>query len=585
MQYIGKEFGASEFTEQELGAAVQRMESKLDSSDNDVTVSQAEVEVHLRSLLQGRKVADWVSHSLSLPQYADAFRDNSITALDFPLLVLDGGTTLQSDLKVTSQLHRLQLTRAIKRVMLGLGEPPSAPRQLTCQCTACGAVTLSWQAPSQLGHPAMHKYRLARSSSSESAADMASWDAIFDEIDPADISVSNLHVQAGRYQYRLTAWNSYGWSLPVQASNCTVPAAACQNAPPHPLEGQAPLTGIFISILSVVAIGLGAAYLGSQLKGQLSGPAGKGLVSEPITQPANEPPAAAAQLGIPMQPATQPVTRPEWAEATHTLDASPEPLQQADPSRSLDHALETPTDSSVPTSVRKSMSCSHLTGHALQQDRASLQPVYRSLHSLPSAMRAPTEASDAAHEASHVLDQDHRAPLANRPFGLETSPSKQELWLRNPNSYTSLHLDPHQDVEEMDAADLSDIPSANRNGCAFPRCNVRFYGLGLKTMKHTLQKHYCCRCQNLFCHHHTQYSPHGSLGSCGLDSKCICVMCWQEIPPSRQELLNRHNKLHQSSPASKKDKSAEKRSNVPDRAMRRFVRAGEQGRARKSLEG
>ena len=86
-------------------------------------------------------------------------------------------------------------------------------------------------------------------------------------------------------------------------------------------------------------------------------------------------------------------------------------------------------------------------------------------------------------------------------------------------------------------ADFEETPSANRNGCAYPKCEVRFYGLGLKTMKHALQKHYCCRCQNLFCHHHTQFSPHGSLGSCGLDSKCICVLCWQEIPASRQVSL------------------------------------------------
>ena len=87
---------------------------------------------------------------------------------------------------------------------------------------------------------------------------------------------------------------------------------------------------------------------------------------------------------------------------------------------------------------------------------------------------------------------------------------------------------------ERDAAEMYEPQTINRNGCAYPGCGVRFFGLGLKVMKHTLQKHYCSRCQNLFCHHHTQYSPHGSLGSCGLDSKCICLLCWQEIPPSRQ---------------------------------------------------
>ena len=74
-------------------------------------------------------------------------------------------------------------------------------------------------------------------------------------------------VQAGRYQYRLTAWNSYGWSPPAQASNCTVPAGACPSAQPHPLQAQPALTGILIALVSVMAIGLGAAYLGFQMKG------------------------------------------------------------------------------------------------------------------------------------------------------------------------------------------------------------------------------------------------------------------------------------------------------------------------------
>lgn len=52
LQYVGTEFGDSEYTEQELEAAVRRMETKLDSSDVDATISQAEVEAHLRNLMQ-----------------------------------------------------------------------------------------------------------------------------------------------------------------------------------------------------------------------------------------------------------------------------------------------------------------------------------------------------------------------------------------------------------------------------------------------------------------------------------------------------------------------------------------------------
>ena len=63
MQYIGKEFGDAEYPAKELEAAVQRMESKLDSSDTDETVSQAEVEAHLRNLMQARHCAGQISCS------------------------------------------------------------------------------------------------------------------------------------------------------------------------------------------------------------------------------------------------------------------------------------------------------------------------------------------------------------------------------------------------------------------------------------------------------------------------------------------------------------------------------------------
>lgn len=50
-----------------------------------------------------------MAEGLNLPQYTPAFRRNSITALDFPLLVSDGGATLAADLGVASKLHQQQV--------------------------------------------------------------------------------------------------------------------------------------------------------------------------------------------------------------------------------------------------------------------------------------------------------------------------------------------------------------------------------------------------------------------------------------------------------------------------------------------
>lgn len=113
MRYIGDSFGA-ELPEQERRLAVQQMSQNLDGSDFGVTVSKAEVEQHLRTLmkvrpsharppfkgfawavsgtrceppalnrtisgLQGNRVAEWVKHAVGLAQYVESFRSNSIT--------------------------------------------------------------------------------------------------------------------------------------------------------------------------------------------------------------------------------------------------------------------------------------------------------------------------------------------------------------------------------------------------------------------------------------------------------------------------------------------------------------------------
>ena len=65
-------------------------------------------------------------------------------------------------LQVASKLHQQQLTRAIKRVILGLGAAPSAPRNLRCRPVSCAAVACAWDPPAEPGHPPFHKLKLER---------------------------------------------------------------------------------------------------------------------------------------------------------------------------------------------------------------------------------------------------------------------------------------------------------------------------------------------------------------------------------------------------------------------------------------
>ncbi|PRW56551.1 type III [Chlorella sorokiniana] len=115
-----------------VAAAAQHSQQALDGADAGGTVSKAELAAHLRALLQDHRVVDWVEHGLGLPQYAAAFKRNAVTALDFPLLLSDGGATLAADLGVTSRLHQQQILRGLKRLVLGLGQLPAPPQQLEC---------------------------------------------------------------------------------------------------------------------------------------------------------------------------------------------------------------------------------------------------------------------------------------------------------------------------------------------------------------------------------------------------------------------------------------------------------------------
>ena len=45
------------------------------------------------------------------------------------MIMMYGGSALQ----ISSKLHRQQLVRAMKRVILGLGAVPSSPRDLQCR--------------------------------------------------------------------------------------------------------------------------------------------------------------------------------------------------------------------------------------------------------------------------------------------------------------------------------------------------------------------------------------------------------------------------------------------------------------------
>lgn len=145
----------------------------------------------------------------------------------------------------------LQILRGLKRLILGLGELPSPPRQLECAPANKTTLRLSWAAPQAAGHPAFHKYVLSRqrvtpgTGSSRAAAasplggscaaDGAEerWEEVATP-DDEDSMWFDAPPAKGSYRYRLTAWSAYGHSAHAHTPvACAV--RAVQRQPPPPL--------------------------------------------------------------------------------------------------------------------------------------------------------------------------------------------------------------------------------------------------------------------------------------------------------------------------------------------------------------
>lgn len=80
--------------------------------------------------------------------------------------------------------------RAIQRMILGLGLPPSAPRDLLGKPLTCDSIAVSWQVPLQLGSPHMHKYKLERRRAEESK-----WVTANGDLDDGDESWTDTGLQ------------------------------------------------------------------------------------------------------------------------------------------------------------------------------------------------------------------------------------------------------------------------------------------------------------------------------------------------------------------------------------------------------
>ena len=76
--------------------------------------------------------------------------------------------------------------------------------------TQCNAIALSWQAPSSLGQPSLHKYKLERLKLSQEGKPLASWELVSEDLDDETHSYSDTGVQASLVLFLGCVERSFG---------------------------------------------------------------------------------------------------------------------------------------------------------------------------------------------------------------------------------------------------------------------------------------------------------------------------------------------------------------------------------------
>ncbi|CAL5222738.1 g5145 [Coccomyxa viridis] len=496
------------------------MQANVDGADQGDTISENELQRHLQSLMKGHRVTEWVADAIGLPQYVPVFKDNLITVLDFPLLVNDGGASLKSDLGITSKLHRQQLVRAIKRVILGLGAVPGMPQDLQCKQAPGGGLEITWQPPKTAGHPPFHKYKLQRTSDPDG---LSEWRSVNRQVDVEATSWLDRKLQEGSYRYRLTAWNAYGWSEDALSPVCLVNASSgvggtgvssaedeLHEQPEKADRGGMRLWGMLaLSVLTVTVVGAVAHWKGQR---------------DAMTRH----PGSSASLSS-LDAATRDDSR---AVQTPDPDRRERIFWKTDSGRSVGSEGDAagrrvqfaPIDSGLSDSHRQSF------GDLAGLDRPAGLPPLRV-------------------DSGKRLAFSNPQPTAFPSHGLNGGEAVEQ-WLDGPSSSRlARNLSDRSTGQDSGAGPLSDddMPETpagvDRWQCGQAGCHRRFGRYSLRDMRHAMQRHFCCVCQRVFCHHHTAYSPHGPFGSCGMESQCICDGCFATLPRATQERLKKTNKL------------------------------------------
>lgn len=606
--YVGSSVGGNDFDEaSEIAAAAASTTALIDGGDQGSTISEEELMTHItratNHLLTPNRVARWVRFGLSLPQYSDAFSDNAVTALDFPVLVADHGAVLRDELGVKSGLHHGKILRALKRQILGLGAPPGAPTNVRAVAVNATAVAVQWRAPAALGTPPVHAYVLQRR-----AGDDPKWqvDAVLDaeelahvsrvaETAEANASLENESLAGSRLknknvrrvwnpdgqptqptrlrQYRVVAWGAHGssgYSDPSEVVDVDAAGADSRRS-----LGDFPNArrrrGLFLKGVDAIeedpslTLNLSASSVPATLwRAAASSLLIAGVIARFVFGAASFLGVPGALSGVALRKAADALGRGGTRGFFRLLKKDGAgPAARAGPGGSPavpgtpaaggargDGARRVPSGEITPERASGS------TPGALPGSGVS-PPAYaaeearsRSRRSamFEDAMAAAVAAGVAGSAASGPTPpaSGARADAADADASSEESAERgAPLGAAFAAHSRNVSGDGSDEPPRLADATAPFSSAAKKKGrCCVAGCAKRWdKWMSTSGFRMKPAKHYCGLCQRAYCVAHTATSPHGAKGRCDPESKCVCVVCYQSLDEHARFALEATNKL------------------------------------------
>lgn len=465
---------------------------KLDR-DHDSIISLKELDERWEAVgaeMTVGEVADWVTFAVQLPQYADTFREHSISGYTFPLLMEDDGRRLQ-ELGIDRDIHRHQLAKFLKLKYLGMGKKPARVVSTVCKVESPKSSTASYAVARPRSQQAMLqiawipaeseplRFQLQRRSPGEQA-----WTLVYagPDTEYMDLIESDQHVV-----YRLATWNSYGRSAhvfircdmsPLEAQSSLASEALATNPPlativaTDPVEPEVEgLIGMLKAYLwwldEAIALTL---FLALPLRGLIYGDANY-ILKLFRRLPPNMP----TRVIVEADP-----TRASLTDAAVTV------------------SWEKPVDNGVP-----------IVCYCVRWTRTKTEEMkWVKLLTLP----LPT--SVAVKHLKHGETYKFVVEATNQ-FGLVTKSSRSTYMVPVPELKGKLI--PRRSIKDSKVL---------RNQCHICRDPEKKKKIPFSAALDRHILHFCCQCDQEFCHYHKGDVFHTKALSCpAVDGRCLCAAC------------------------------------------------------------